>query len=227
MAAASDVGSRSASSSAVAMTRTLPSAASARRLAAIDEPAGRTSTISAAGTDSAVAVDDQPVDELRDLVDGVGDEAPGDDQPAPALGVLDALAQQLHVVVGQQVGVVDQHVDGWPQGLGRQRTEVAAQAHDVAGGSTARQPRLAVPRRRLEQHDGWDVVRGQPGEQRGAVQAHIESRASLDDQFQGVTVRVAERRASMIGVAIPRRSWRISMDADLDTLATALYARDR
>ena len=113
------------------------------------------------------AVDDEAVHELRDLVDGVGEEAAGDDQPGRAVGVLDALAEQLHVVGGEEVGVVDQHVRRRHRRARGERAEVTTQAQEVDARDPARQPRLAVARRGLQQHDRGNVLRGQPGEQRG------------------------------------------------------------
>ena len=53
-------------------------------------------------------VDDQPVDELGDLVDRVGQDAPGDDQ-AQRLGLLDAVDEPGDGVGVEQMGVVDDH----------------------------------------------------------------------------------------------------------------------
>ena len=123
-----------------------------------------------------LAVDDEAVDELGDLVDRVGEEAAGDDQPGRAAGVLDALAEQRDIVGGEEVGIVDEHVRRRHRRICGERPEVATQAQDVGSGGAARQPRLAGAGRRLEQHDRGNVRRGQPGEQRGTGQAHTGPR---------------------------------------------------
>ncbi len=85
-------------------------------------------------------VDDQPVDQLGDLVDRVGQDPPGDDQ-SQRLGLLDPVDEPVDGVDVEQVGVVDDHrVEvGRDDGLG-EGTELAAQAQHADGRSLAEEP---------------------------------------------------------------------------------------
>ena len=165
MATASDEGSRAAWSSDMAMTRTLPSAASARRLACVDESGGRTSTISCGDTDSATLSMTRPSTSCVTSWMASATQTAGDDQPGRAVGVLDALAEQLHVVVREEVGVVDQHVCRRHRRVRGERSEVATHAQDVGV------PRPGAPATTCRSRAGPPTARPRERPARSAVRA--------------------------------------------------------
>ena len=165
-------------------------------------------------------VDDQPVDELGDLVDGVGQDASRHDEPQ-VVGVLDPVDQPGHRVGVEQVGVVDDH--GVETGrdvtaLG-EWAELAAQAEHAGRRRLADEPRLAVARRRLEQHHPGGVGAGESAEQRRAGKAHEGLGEPIDRESGGVGCaalagpsgtdsairlpsRLAARRESLLAVVV-------------------------
>jgi hypothetical protein len=119
-------------------------------------------------------VDDQTVDELGDLVNGVGKDAPGHDQPE-VVGVLDLVDEPGDRDLVEQVGVIDDHRAAGGRGVigtSVERTDLTAQAHDTGHRGLADQPRLAVPGRRLEQYHARRVSPGDTAEQRRARETH-------------------------------------------------------
>ena len=172
-------GSRWVWSSDVAMTRTLPSAASTIRRASVIEWAGSWSATSSGSTASAVASMMSPstrwvascIASARMRPAIINRHSPG--------GVLDALDEQFDV---------GSATSRWPSsmttrrrrlGRCRQRAELAAQPQDILSRGAPHEPRLAVPGRRLEEDDRGEVGGREPAEQWGAGQTHGVSLSSL------------------------------------------------
>ena len=115
------------------------------------------------------------VDEVSDLVQLVGEETAGHDQPSAGGSVLDAAGEGGDGAGVELMGVVDDDRGG-PRRFVPQRAEVAAQTEGAAGRGATEQPRLAETDRCL---DEGDRRRG------GVVQAVEQSAAGQADVHAG------------------------------------------
>ena len=138
-----------------------------------------------------VGVDDQPVDELGDVVDGCWQHPSGDVQAGCGRGRLHTLDELVDIVLVEEMGVVDDERAVVERVQGR-RAELAAQTDSTLAGSAAHEPRFAVPGRCLEQHDAWDVGAGQPAQQGGAGKTHdVEESVSMARPVPRITALIS------------------------------------
>ena len=117
-------------------------------------------------------VEDQPVEQVSDLVQLLGKEPPGDDQSSVGRGVLDALDEDPQRRPVELLDVID---DDRPltEWFVEQRSELAAESERPFRSGTAQQPRLAEPGWRLDQGDRWRVGSSEPVHQGHSWQANV------------------------------------------------------
>ena len=155
---------------------TLPSAAWTTCSATGRDSSGTAATISSAPIASADGVEDVSVEEVGDLVQLIGQEAAGHDQPGTGGGVLDAAGKGVDGAGVELMGVVDDDRGGAGR-LVSQRAEVAAQTEGTRRRCATEQPRLAETDRRLDERDRRRGRVVQAVEQGAAGQADVHASA--------------------------------------------------
>ena len=150
-------------------------------------------------------VEDQAVDEMGDVVDGIGQNPSRHDQSSVGGSVLDELDEPLDIDRFEQVGVVDDDGGIRHVRLVGDRPELATEPNRPGRCRLAQQPGLAEPRGRLDHYERGRGGVSEPCEQCRSWKTHRSSDQSVVVVLWTVVVGCLPPNALAVVPASPAR----------------------